>query len=273
MASIIAEAANSSGDIHTVLAETHPDPYGITYVRGGTRELLKLRLFELMLMGYLIVVERRQWFGVDRWLEVAADAPDWSRLAPPDQYWLDFLKSRRNLKEIFSLAFPPELEAACRKYRQEFWQGGLLTGRVAPESVTYKRIGTVIVGIFVATFVLGLVTKTVLLCFGAFAGLFMLGFLLHYGLVYRPSKRGREYLKDVRRQYASFVKFDSATWDLMSHTTKLGAVAVFGFDILFNSPVDALAQLFDGKEGGSVEYSVGSGGGCGGCGGGCGGCD
>jgi len=274
MASIIAEAAHTSGDIHTGLAETHPDPYGIAYLRGGTRELLKLRLFELMLMGYLVVFERRRWTGVDRWLEVAPDAPDWSKLAPPDQYWLEFLRSRRKLKEIFSLAFPPELEAACRQYRQELWQGGLLTGRVSPESVIYKRLGAVIFGIFAAIFVLGLVTRTPLLGFCAFAGLFVVGGLLHYGLAYRPSKRGREYLKDVRRQYASFVKFDSATWHATPHATKLGAVAAFGFDILFKTPVDALAQLFEGREGnGGVEYGVQSGGGCGGCGGGgCGGC-
>ena len=42
------------------------EPYEVAYLRGGSRELLKLRLFELMQKGYLIVIEKKRWYGTDQ---------------------------------------------------------------------------------------------------------------------------------------------------------------------------------------------------------------
>ena len=42
------------------MPNNHFDPYEVAYVRGGSRELPKLRLFELIQTGYLTVVEMTQ---------------------------------------------------------------------------------------------------------------------------------------------------------------------------------------------------------------------
>ena len=270
MASIIAKSANSSSGIHTALAGTLPDPYAIAYLRGGPRELLKLRLFELMQMGYLIVTERKKWTNTERRLMLAPGAPDWQILAPPDQYLLESFRSPRTTTEIYKLTFPPELDAACKQYRQELWQSGLLTGGLTPESDLYKRINSAISFLVFAAFVLGIMLRSGTVFFYGFAAAFVAQLFLRIGFAYRPSKQGKRYLKDLKRQYVPFSKFDIAIWELAPHATRVAAVAVFGVAILAGSRADALAALLGTSQTGSVEYGVEVGGGCGGCGG-CGG--
>src|SRR5215813_12395129 len=121
--------SNAFGEASHAEAGTDPvDPYEVAYLRGGSRELLKLRLFELMQKGCLIVIERRRWYGADRWLAVATDIQNREELPPADQRLLEFFGHRRTAQEIFNLAFPQELESACRRYRQELIQRQILTG-------------------------------------------------------------------------------------------------------------------------------------------------
>src|SRR5262245_8096353 len=148
MASTLAEATGARRDGESIPVTDYPDPYELAYLRGGGREILKLRLFELMQMGYLIVIEKKGWFNTERWLAVAPDSPSRQDLPRPDQYFLDFFETRRTAKEIYTLRFPPELESACRQYRQELWQRDLLTGWLAPESDAHKK--TTALGVFVA---------------------------------------------------------------------------------------------------------------------------
>jgi hypothetical protein len=57
------EVSNSGGDVGAVPGESSIDPYRIAYLRGGAREILKLRLYELAQMGYLTVHEQKRWYG------------------------------------------------------------------------------------------------------------------------------------------------------------------------------------------------------------------
>src|SRR5262245_56754086 len=128
MASTLAEAKCARRDAESIPGTDDPDPYELAYVRGGGREILKLRLCELMQRGYLIVIEKKGWFSTERWLAAAPDPPSRQDLPRPDQYFLDFFEMRRTAKEIYTLRFPPELESACRQYRQELWQRHMMTG-------------------------------------------------------------------------------------------------------------------------------------------------
>lgn len=266
---------SSAGGSLANLAEYDVDPYEIAYLRGGTRELLKLRLFELVQRGYLIVIEKRRWYGTKRCLAVAPDLQNWNEMTPPDQQLLTFFRTPRTSKEIFDPAFPQELEGACWQYRQELGQSGMLTGRLAPEDGIYEFFRIALGGgIFLLWFIMTFVMYSVLLFAAAFGALFIFSLILHFCFEYRPTQKGKRYLKELGGRFESLAKPDNATWANTSHTTQLIAVAVFGLGILAGTPFDALAEILGRQAArGGVEYGVevdGGGGGCGGCGG-CGG--
>ena len=83
MANIVADAVPSRSGADPGIPSL--DPYEVAYLRGGAREVLKLRLFELMQTGYLVVAEKKRWFGTERWLTVALDAPSRRDLPNPDK--------------------------------------------------------------------------------------------------------------------------------------------------------------------------------------------
>jgi uncharacterized protein (TIGR04222 family) len=271
MAGIIARAGAS---ITGTLSGSLPfDPYQIAYLRGGAREVLKLRLFELMQLGYLVVTEKKRLHGTERWLTVAPDAPSRQHLPNIDKHLLAYCETPRTATDILSLRFPTDLENACRNFRQELRQRGLLQGRLARESKTFRSISYAVVALFLLALFGGpIVTQT-----GPVALLAMIAFALANGLLEsrlacNASVAGREHLRTLEAQYTPYAERDRAQWEQVPPVSQFAAVAVLGFGILQSGPFDAFASLLGTQVQGGVEYGVESGGGCdSGCGG-CGGC-
>src|SRR5262249_38248911 len=188
MTSTLTQVMDSNRDIGTSLAEDEVDPYEIAYLRGGSLEFLKLRLFELMQMGCLIVTEEKRWFGTKRWLALSPEFQNWNELTPPDQHLLTFFSTPRTSKETRNLAFPQEFEDACMQYRQDLKQRRLLSGRLAPEAGPYKFVNAAPVLIFfLALIVAGLMHFRHLLPAAIFATI-AFSLILHYCLRYRITR-------------------------------------------------------------------------------------
>ncbi len=280
MTSTLTQAMDSDRDIGTSLAEYHVDPYEIAYLRGGSLEYLKLRLFELMQMGCLIVIEEKRWFGTNQRLVLSPDFQNWHELTPPDQHLLTFFRTPRTSKETRDLAFPQEFEDACTQYRQELKQRRLLSGRLAPEARPYKFVNAALVLIFFLALIMAVLMHFRHLLPAAIFATIAFSLILHYCLKYRITREGKQYLEKLRGQFESLARSDSATQASAPHRTQLTAVAVFGLGFLAGSPFDALAETlgastskeYGTKKAGGQDSDGGCGVGCGGCGVGCGGC-
>ena len=270
MANIAADAVPSLSGASSNISLS--DPYKIAYLRGGVREMLRLKLFELMQMGYLIVAEKKRWIGKGQWLTVAPDAPSRDNLSDTDKALLASFEIPKSAQEVASLNFPSEMESDCRSYRQDLLQRGLLKGWLAPESKAFHGINYAVLAVFiVAFFSIPIATNT-----GPAAAISIMiayaiaNWHLKNRLAYNASDTGRDHLRALKEQYASFAKRDRAQWELAPPMSQLTAVAVLGYGILQGGPADAFADLLGAHAHGGVEYGVEVGGGCGACDAGCG---
>jgi uncharacterized protein (TIGR04222 family) len=257
----------------------HPiDPYRIAYLRGGAREVLNLRLFELMQMGYLIVQENRRWYGTPRRMRVAPDAPDLQKLPAPDRVLLDYFRTPRSEAQIRRMPMPPELLMACSSYQQELRRGGLLSGLISHGAFSSKFARPWLAALFVfILFMHAYTSQSFSLFLIAVACALVLGLVVPR-LFYRPTSKGRQYLARLSAQYAPYAHFDHETWALTPPAKQAIILSIFGFGVLAESPADALGRMVDPekliarqRDNGNAEGHSGSGfagcGGCGGCGG------
>src|SRR5215813_3348343 len=194
MTSTLTQTMDSDRDLGTSLAEYQVDPYEIAYLRGGSLEFLKLRLFELMQIGCLIVTEENGWFGTKRWLALSSEFQNWNELTPPDQHLLTFFSTPRTSKETRDLAFPQEFEDACTQYRQELKQRRLLSGRLAPEGRPYAFAGAALVLIFFLALIMATLMHFRHLLPAAIFGTITFSLILYYCLGYRITREGKRYL-------------------------------------------------------------------------------
>src|SRR5262245_29575210 len=221
MTSTLTQVMDSNRDIGSSLAEYQVDPYEIAYLRGGSLEFLKLRLFELMQMGCLIVTEEKRWFGTERWLALSSEFQNWNELTPADQHLLTFFSTPRTSKETRDLAFPQEFEDACTQYRQELKQRRLLSGRLAPEGRPYAFVGAALcVALFAALIIAVAMPSRHLLPAAIFATI-AFSLILPYCLGYRITREGRQYLQELRGRFESLTRSDSATRAGAPHRTQL----------------------------------------------------
>ena len=255
----------------------HPiDPYRIAYLRGGAREVLNLRLFELMQMGYLVVHEYRCWYGTRRRMGVAPDAPDLQKLPAPDRALLDDFRSPRSEAQIRRMRMPPELLMACSSYQKDLRRDGLVSGSISRGAFSSKIAWPWIAALLVFTLFIGAYTsQNFSLFLIAVACALVLGLVVPR-LFHRPTRKGRQYLARLSAQYAPYAHFDHETWALTPLAKQAILLSIFGFGVLAESPADALGSIVDpekliaaqrdkGQPHGNS--SVGGCGGCGGCGG------
>src|SRR5262245_54694775 len=281
MTSILTQVMDSDRDIGSSLAKDQVDPYEIAYLRGGSLEFLKLRLFGLIQMGSLIVTEEKRWFGTKRSLALSSESQNLSELTPPDQHLLRFFRTPRTSKETLDLAFPQEFEDACTQYRQALKQRRLLKGGLPPEARPNAFVGAALALFFFLALIMAALMHFRHLLPAAIFATITFSLILHYCLGYRITREGKQYLEQLRGQFESLARSDSATRAGTPHRTQLTAVAVFGLGVLAGSPFDALAEtlgastskVYGTKKAGGQDSDggCGCGVGCGGCGG-CGGC-
>lgn len=219
------------------------DPYRIAYLRGGSREVLKLRLFEFTQMGYLIVYEHGIAGRSGHHLGVAPDAPDRRSLPLPDRRLLTFFESPRSSREIFAMPYPPELLAACREYRRELERLGLRKGFVASENQFLKiaKIGLALILFASIALVLPLGPQVPLFVLALIAAGGLL--LLFFGVTARPSRKGREYLGWLAKRHTDHARLDRETWALKPPAKQLALVGICGLGVLDGTEADALAAV------------------------------
>src|SRR5262245_46529666 len=143
MASSIANASVRASVAGTLSGSSPIDPYEIAYLRAGAREVLKLRLFELMQLGYLAVYLRSRTRKFGCYLGVNPDAKELSALPQSDQTLLASLVTPQPARQILNRTYPPELLAACDGYRRDLDRLGLLDVR---EGVITTRMWFLIAG-------------------------------------------------------------------------------------------------------------------------------
>jgi uncharacterized protein (TIGR04222 family) len=241
------------------------DPYEVAYLRGGSRELLKLHLFDLVQKGYLIVIEKKRWFGTDRSLVVPPDLPPRGDMTIIGQELLTWFTEPQTARNIFSQAFPEELKANCLRYRTHLRERGILTGWLVPENKFGKSLpyfgsaGFCLLIIVILNAELNFPFTSFAL-FACFVALGFFGSPNWFFDVVRLSSNGNQYLKRLENQF-SHLRDRLKTARLgVSEPEHLIAIAVFGTGILAGSPYDAFAESLGDRK--SEGYGIETGGGC-----------
>jgi uncharacterized protein (TIGR04222 family) len=258
-------AHDETSEIEQDALEFQLDPYELAYLRGGSRELLKLHLFELTQKGYLIVIEKKRWFRTDQWLAVAPDLPPAEELTETGQDLLTWFTEPQTAKDIFNHIFPEGLRADCLHYRTSLLQRGILTGWLAPESKISKYVWIVAV----VGFILVIIESSALVLspdapFAYFVALVLVALVQYWFFVIRLTRSGKQYLKRLQNQFDHLRDQVRKARFGTSESTHLMAVAAFGTHILAGSSYDAFdASLGQDNSGG---YDIEKGGGCDGSG-------
>jgi uncharacterized protein (TIGR04222 family) len=260
-------------DVEQDVPEFQLDPFELAYLRGGSRELLKLYLFELIQKGYLIVTEKKRWFGTDRWLVVAPDLPPLKELTEIGHDLLSWFSNPQTASNIFSHAFPEGLKAYCARYRTNLLERGILTGWLVPEnkfSNYWPYIGFAGFGLLIFANHGGELNLPSFAFVAYIVTMILFGLVLSWFFDIRLTASGNQYLKRLENQFDHLRDQLKTARHGVSEPEHLIAIAVFGTGILAGSSYDAFAEsLGDSKSGG---YGIETGGGCDGNSGGCGGC-
>jgi uncharacterized protein (TIGR04222 family) len=220
-------------------------PYDIAYLRGGAGELLKLRLFELVHAGYLVVHEDRIGRKTEWRLAVSPECFQDKQLEAMDRYLIKEFKKPLTAEQILNLDFPDDLAALCREARQKLIDSGLLTGRMAADDALPQGIiaavamllffSTAIVThmVFGESFVAIAITMVVVILGPAFFG-------ASFG--YRRTASGTRCLRDMQDRTSRAQA--AIRMGLPLNDDQLWAVAVHGASILATTELDAFAVLF-----------------------------
>jgi uncharacterized protein (TIGR04222 family) len=262
---------NDTSDVEHDMREFQLDPYELAYLRGGSRELLKLLLFELIQKGYLVVIEKKKWFHTDWRLVVAPDAPSLEELTGIGKELLAWFSELQTAKNIFNHTFPEELKTDCLRYRTNLLERGILTGWLVPESKFSKYwpyFGFAGFGLLIFVNHIGELNLPTFAFIAYIITLVFFGLVLSWFFDIRLTPIGNRYLKRLENQF-DHLRDQLKTARLgVSEPEHLIVIAVFGTGILAGSSYDAFAEsLGDSKSGG---YGIETGGGCDGNSSGCG---
>ena len=245
--------------------------YDIAYLRGGTRELLKLRLLELVHAGYLVVQERHKGRQIER--RLVATPVNRDRLLAMDKYLIKEFTEPRTAPEVHNLDFPLDLAALCGRSRRTLVDQKLLVGWVDPDNTFPKFMLLVLVIpviLIVAELVRSLAPESrsgIMIAAVAGIGFYFLGAIL---LSYNRTPSGDRYLRDMENSISA-AHGGLIRMGVDIDEKQFRAVAVHGFSALATSEFDALALMFGnanprphyGTRHAGRDYQAS---GCGGCG-------
>lgn len=238
------------------------DPYQIAYLRGGSKEVLKIASLSLIERGILHVQDTH--LVATRTKKVGNTIED------------SLIKYFERTREASGIFKDIAINASCEKYKEHFKELGIFSS----ESTTMTRILLFIAALILVWWVAG--TKILIAIergrhnvqFLVILAVVLL-FVLIWAAFPRLTSRGKALLADIKRIFAA-LKYDQSK-DL-SNTVM--AAAVFGVNKLTKKP-SYIEKIFPksssncGSRGTffrSCGSSYGSSCGGGGCGGGCGGC-
>ena len=247
------------------MLDVHFDPYEMAYMRGGSRELLKLRLLELVQAGYLVVVEkkRKSWFGTGRWLAAVEDLQSGKGLGVIDLELLGWFSRPLTVQEVFCHDFPEELKALCAQYRSGLLQHGMLSGWQGPEDTLSRIIGFVGLGIVLMGFAVAGVAQSGSYVFLSFAAVVVSGTFYERFIAYLLTKSGKRRLKAVGSKFRHLDSVGSEAHYGDFRLSLLTTVSAFGLGVLAKTSFDAYASFLGYQESrGSKAYGIETAGGC-----------
>ncbi len=90
---LILRSSDQTGELPLPSFHDNPDPYEITYLRGGENEVIRVFIFDLIQHGYLAEADGK--------LVQAQDRPDPGHLSSLERVILDYFSSERSANEVF----------------------------------------------------------------------------------------------------------------------------------------------------------------------------
>lgn len=244
----------------------NPDPYEISYLRGGENEVTRVFIFNLIQRGYLAEADGK--------LVQALEQPDPDHLSSLERVIFDYFSSERSANEVFeSSGLPERVKRECLIYENRFqqesllcppqrinaaWQVGLMGGAIVAGLGGYKLYASLSTGHSNVLFLIAM-------------GIIALVIQVKISLPDRLSRLGHSYLEKLTQRYKGLKKSVVIGDDDVSQPDNglsLLFVGLYGLSVLNDTQYMGLNQMFTNKA-----ASGGCGGGCGGgCDGGCGGC-
>lgn len=256
-----------TGSLPVPPVPSEPNPYEISYLRGGANELIRLLVFDLARRGYLLVTGDK-----DQQIKRAPNHPDRHKLSAIQRCAFDWFSTPRTVKEVFEAGgLPLLIEEHSAQYRERLRCEQLLT----PGETDKAARAIWLVGVLV---LVGLGGYKLMAAMGQghsnvwFLILMLGGSLLVLTTVCQPprlSERGRTYLQRLQAAFESSKESLQAISGQASQTALL-LVGLFGISVLSGTVYNRYTELFPRSSSGSHWFFSSDG--CGSCGGGCGGC-
>jgi uncharacterized protein (TIGR04222 family) len=257
---------------------TQADPFEIAYLRGGTNDVLRLTIFELVREGYLKLDSSKAGADPDIVSQMALH-PELDRLPRTWRTVFDFFTTPRDPGDIFRSPVRAEIDDACAPYKARLESEHLLAVDATRRAAWPVRIGALISLLTPAVYRLTTSAihhhrNVIFLILMTIAAVVALAVATR---VRRVTARGRRFLHDLRTAYRPASSAGGA-FTAAAATLPL-LVAVNGTAALAGTPYAGMNTMFarsnsysGGDSGGGCGSSGGDGGGGGGCGGGgCGG--
>lgn len=281
-----------------------PDPFQVAYLRGGIPELLRTVLVDLLEKKRITRIELKR-----HWYQFGSTTPKWA-ITDPQDFGHDLPHAHRialnglrgdpcSMTELMQ-TLSRELRKQAEIYKRPMQEQGLIISD--QEAMRNGANAFAAVSFFAAP---GLYKLAAAFMHGHHNLFFLCGGLIFgtlciIGVSQRGSltRRGREYLKDLRIAFAPLKLTEQRNKHLDARDSEVGSISatlmamgIFGAIAIQNSELHTLYQAFGNAALGSNSpythsgmYATGCGsggcgsggcgsGGCGsGCGGGCGGC-
>jgi uncharacterized protein (TIGR04222 family) len=283
--------ADPTANLSPLPLRSNPDPYEVAFLRGGTNEVIRLAIFDLIQRGYLKHAEQHKWSGkTEQRISQAYKHPDPRHLSPIESKVFDFFSSPRIATDIFQTdSLSGEVEKLCLDYglrldaeqvfcpdevRSAAWRIGLQGTAVIVGLGGYKLLVALSEGHHNVMFLIVLAVASVFL-------------LVKICKPSRLSARGRDYLSRLQGSFERLKPKAGIVGGGVPETALPLLVALFGVAALTGTSHAYFSQMFkrSGTSGGGCGGGCGGGGassGCGGSsgcsggggcgGGGCGGC-
>lgn len=261
----------------------NPDPLQLAFLRGGSNEVARVVVFDLVQRGYLEVVEpEKKWFSSgEPKIGRQTDHPGLHHLSPMELTAFNWFRgSPRPPKDMFEPgALAAQIEPLCAPFEEAAKSEQLLCP--ADYKAQCMKLGATAGALLLALAVYKLVVALMKGRHNVGILIFMIILVFVFTAILcaapRLSARGRDYLKRLQGVFEGL----KGRKDALASDALLLMVSLYGISALADTEHATYSKMFaqSASSGGCGGASGGcggggGGGGCGGggCGGGCGGC-
>jgi len=260
------QKADSAGSEMVMVLPPNPDPYEISYLRGGIQEVMRLAVFKLVQARSLVSS------GKDRKIARVDGSIELSAMSDKERAVYDELIDPQTMRSI-SKRLSSKFRGLCYPLEQRLVNERLLTTQAAKGRARLVRVALLSIVFFLGGYRLYIALSSGRTNVGFLIFLAVIATILILRIFRTPrlSKRGRDYLKALQEKFKD--SKNSVVPDQGIENTGLSLlVALFGITVLQGTPYAPYLTVLALPDSSSFYSDVGvGGGGCGGGGGGCGG--